>query len=110
MNTQDWFLRKFPLNGKRFAREFSIRELNDLKTFNRRIGVIKKDTWHCGRFPKGTLIIWWRSKVYYEDDWELSVWTGTFDTHGIVKCGKGVTASGYQSIYLSDRDIKELKY
>jgi len=108
MELVKWFKRRFPKDADRFLKEFSKMEINDMKRCGRRLGVINKDTWHIDRYPKGTLIIWWRNKVYYKDDYGQSSWNGEFDTIGIVKCEEGLTASGHQSIWISDRDIEEI--
>lgn len=56
------------------------------------------------RYEKGTLFIFKRHKDYDEGNW-----TGEFNIHGIFKCKKGLTESGYHSVSLFYSDFEEVK-
>lgn len=100
MDNRKWLKRKYPKTHKEVDSFLDDNELEDFKKNKYKLGRLKGDIIQVQKYKKGMLIMFKRTNPVTDFNYPLH--------HGVVKCQKGFTASGYHSLNLTEGDFVEI--
>jgi len=100
MENRKWLKRKYPKTFKKVDTFLNDGMLIEFKKFNYKLGVLTNDIIQCQTYKKGRLIMFKRTNPVNDQNYPVH--------HGVIKCQKGYTASGYHSIPVLNQDFKEI--
>jgi hypothetical protein len=100
MENRKWLKRKYPDSFDEINAFFNDGYLSIFKKGKRKMGRLVRDIIQEQEYPKGTILIFIRSNPINSFNYPLH--------HGIIKCKRGFTASGYHSIDIYEKDFEEI--
>jgi len=98
MENKKWLKRKYSNTYEELINFFDDKFLQEFRNSKYKMGKLVENV---GDYSKGSLVAFKRSNPINDYNYPIH--------HGIVKCSKGYTTSGYHSISIFEKDFKEIK-